>query len=298
MTLDLHIFMNKPVYLNYNQAALDRQYNARAAVPAFDAFVKRWLADSKQASEELSCTLDVPYGESDDEVLDIFHPARGSPAPVLMFFHGGYWRAGDKSWFSFLARPFVERGAMFVIPKYGLAPRHNMDELVNQCRRAVAWTHLHADEYGGDNARLFISGHSAGGHITGMMLAADWATHGGMPADTIKGITGISGLYDLEPIRLSHVNKPLQLTKASVERNSPVRQPLCITPPPNLLAYGELESSEYCRQAAAYAAALQDAGGAPLTMGIQGHHHFSILDAFANPEHSFGCAVLKQIGLA
>ena len=290
--------MNKPVYLNYNQTALDTEYNARAAVPAFDAFVKRWLADSSQASKELSCTLDVPYGEGDVEILDIFHPARSGPAPVLMFFHGGYWRAGDKSWFRFLARPFVERGAMFVIPKYGLAPRHNMDEIVEQCRRAVAWAHLHAEEYGGDSARLFISGHSAGGHITGMMLATDWAAHGGMPSDIIKGIIGISGLYDLEPIRLSHVNEPLQLTKASAKRNSPVRQPLSITPPANLLAYGELESSEYGRQAAAYAAALQDAGSAPVSVEIQGHHHFSVLDAFANPEHSFGRAVLKQIGLA
>ncbi|MBO88216.1 MAG: esterase [Rickettsiales bacterium] len=290
--------MNKPVYLDYNQTALDTQYNARAAVPAFDAFVKRWLADSKQPSSELSCTLDVPYGESDVEILDIFHPAHSGPAPVLMFFHGGYWRAGDKSWFHFLARPFVERGAMFVIPKYGLAPRHNMDELVKQCRRAVAWTHRHASEYGGDSTRLFISGHSAGGHITGMMLATDWAAHGGMPADTVKGITGISGLYDLEPIRLSHVNEPLQLTKASAERNSPVRQTLSITPPATLLAYGALESNEYARQASAYAAALQIAGGAPDSMGIHGHHHFSVLDAFANPEHNFGCAVLKQIGLA
>ena len=290
--------MNKPVYLNYSQTELDRQYNARAAVPAFDAFVKRWLADSEHASNELSCTLDVPYGESDVEILDIFHPSCRGPAPILMFFHGGYWRAGDKSWFRFLARPFVERGAMFVIPKYGLAPDHNMDELVKQCRRSVAWTHHHAGEYGGDSARLFISGHSAGGHITAMMLATDWAAHGGLPADTIKGITGISGLYDLEPIRLSHVNEPLQLTKASAERNSPVRQLLSINPPANLLAYGELESNEYARQAYTYAAALQNAGGAPVSIRIHGHHHFSVLDAFGNPEHSFGCAVLKQIGLA
>jgi len=290
--------MNQPIYRDYDQAALDAQYNARAAVPAFDAFVKRWIEDSAQTASDLPCTLDIAYGESEVEILDIFHPAGGGPAPVLMFFHGGYWRAGDKAWFRFLARPFVERGAMFVIPKYGLVPDHNMDELVAQCRRAVAWTHRHAGEYGGDSARMFVSGHSAGGHITGMMLATDWTAHADLPADAIKGITGISGLYDLEPIRLSHVNEPLQLTDASAERNSPVRQPLPAAPPSSLLVYGGLESDEYARQAAAYAATLHKAGAAPVSMAIEGHHHFSVLDAFANPAHRFGRAVLEQIGLA
>ena len=120
--------MSTPVYRDYNQAELDAQYNARAAVPEFGVFVKRWVADSEQTVNDFACTLDVAYGECSVEVLDIFHPAGGGPAPILMFFHGGYWRAGDKSWFRFLARSFVERGAMFVIPKYGLCPDHSMDE--------------------------------------------------------------------------------------------------------------------------------------------------------------------------
>ena len=285
--------MSKPVYLDYDQAALDAQYNARAAVPAFDAFVARWNRDSEQAVQDLACTLDVPYGESPVEILDIFHPAGGGPAPVLMFFHGGYWRAGDKAWFRFLARPFVERGAMVVIPKYGLCPDQTMDELVAQCRRAVAWTHRNAAEHGGDSARLFVSGHSAGGHITGMMLGTDWAATEGLPADTIKGVTGISGLYDLEPIRLSKVNEPLQLDAAAAVRNSPVKQPL-----PAILVQGALESAEYGRQAAAYGEVLRKGGAAPVAFPIEGHHHFSILDAFANPHHRFGRAVLAQLGLA
>ena len=290
--------MSTPVYRDYNQAELDAQYNARAAVPGFGAFVKRWVADSEQTVNDFSCTLDVAYGESPVEVLDIFHPAGGRPAPILMFFHGGYWRAGDKSWFRFLARSFVERGAMFVIPKYGLCPDHTMDELVAQCRRAVAWTHRHGAEYGGDSARLFVSGHSAGGHITGMMLATDWAVSDDLPADTIKGVTGISGLYDLEPIHLSHVNEPLQLTEESAARNSPNKQPPPVAPRATLLAYGGLESQEYGRQTAAYADVLRHAGGTPATMSVDGHHHFSILDAYCNPQHRFGRAVLELVGLA
>ncbi len=290
--------MNEFVYRDYTQAALDAQYNARSAVPAFDAFVKRWQSASEQTVQDLPCTLDVPYGDDPVEVLDIFHPLGGGPAPILMFFHGGYWRAGDKSWFRFLAKPFVERGAAVVVPKYGLCPAFTMDALVDQCRRAVTWTFRNADAHGGDSARLFVSGHSAGGHIAGMMLATDWATAYGLPANAIKGATGISGLYDLEPIRLSQVNGPLQLSAEDALRNSPAQQPLPTVPPPAILAFGSLESDEYGRQTAAYADVLRHAGRAPVSLDIAGHHHFSILEAFGNPQHRFGEAVLAQLGLA
>jgi arylformamidase len=290
--------MTELVYRQYSQSALDEQYNARGAVSAFDAFVQRWRETSERAVRDLPCTLDMPYGENPVETLDIFHPLGGGPAPVLMFFHGGYWRAGDKSWFRFLAKPFTERGAMVVMPRYGLCPTFMLDALVDQCRRAVAWTFRNAGDHGGDSARLFISGHSAGAHIAGMMLATNWANTDGLPANVIKGLTGISGLYDLEPIRLSKANGPLQLTVESARRNSPVMLPPPAEPPSAILAFGNLESHEYGRQTAAYADVLRDAGGTPISVGVAGHHHFSILDAFGNPRHHFGQAVLKQLGLA
>lgn len=290
--------MSDTVYRDYTQAELDAQYNARSAVPAFGAFVERWQSDSAQAVQNLPCTLDVPYGDDPIEMLDIFHPLNGGPAPVLMFFHGGYWRAGDKSWFRYLAKSFVERGALFVVPRYGLCPAVTMDALIAQCRRAVAWCFRNADAHGGDCARLFVSGHSAGGHITGMMLTTDWDADYGLPANAIKGVTGISGLYDLEPIRLSQVNGPLQLSPDDARRNSPARLPLPTAAAPAILAYGGHESEEYGRQTAAYADVLRDAGSAPAIMEVSGHHHFSILDAFGNPQHSLGRAVLMQLGLA
>ena len=227
--------MYDTVYRGYTQAELDAQYNARSAVPAFGAFVQRWISDSEDAVEMLPSTPDVAYGDGPVEILDIFHPLGGGPAPVLMFFHGGYWRAGDKSWFRYLARPFVERGAAFVAVKYGLCPDHKMDELVVQCRRAVAWVFRNIEDHGGDSARLFVSGHSAGGHITGMMLGTDWVGEFGLPADAIKGAVGISGLYDLEPIRLSQVNGPLQLSAEDAKRNSPLHHKPRVAPPPPVL---------------------------------------------------------------
>ena len=290
--------MNEIVYRGYTQAELDAQYNARNVVPAFDAFVQRWRSASEKVIQKFPCTLDVSYGDDPVEILDIFHPQGGGPAPILMFFHGGYWRAGDKSWFRYLAKPFVERGAVFVVPKYGLCPAFRMDELVAQCRRAVAWTQHHAVNFGGDAARLFVSGHSAGGHIAGMMLVTDWEADYGIPANAIKGVTGISGLYDLEPIRLSQVNGPLRLTADDARRNSPVKLRLPFASLPAILAFGSLESQEYSRQTAAYADVLGDVGGATLSLEVAGHHHFSILDAFGNPAHLLGQAVLAQLGLA
>ena len=290
--------MTNKVYLNYDQKELDAQYNARAKVPSFDAFVTQWLNRSEQVISSLSCRLDVAYGDSKNDTLDIFYPHGGGPAPVLIFFHGGYWRSGDKSWFRFLAKSFVEHGATFVIPKYTLFPDQNMDKLIDQCRRAVIWTHNNATEYGGDNSRLFLSGHSAGGHISGMMMATDWSSQGNLPNDTIKGLIGISGLYDLEPIRLSHVNKVLRLTKACASRNSPSKKSMSVKPPNTIIAHGMLESEEYRRQANYYIDRLHKAGGNPISFAVEGHHHFSILDAFANPRHRFGSAVLSQLGLA
>lgn len=290
--------MAKTVYREYDQAALDAQYNARAAVPAFDAFARRWELGSERAARELPCTLDVAYGESDAETMDIFHPVGGGPGPVLMFFHGGYWRSADKAWFRFLARPFVERGATVLLPNYGLCPSVDIDEIVRQCRASVIWTLRNAPAYGGDEARLFVSGHSAGGHIAAMMLATEWTDTDSVSPHPIKGITTISGLYDLEPLRLCFVNEDLRLTEESVARNSPTSLPLPDVLPPVIAAVGALESNEFRRQTVIYTERLRQTGDSPLHVEVAGHHHYSVLDAMANPDHPFGATVMQQIGLA
>lgn len=283
------------VFRGYTQAELDAQYNARAAVPDFPAYAEKWAADSEALRRAGGATLDVAYGPSADETLDVFH-ARRPHAPVQIFFHGGYWRSMHKDAFSFVARPFVDAGALAIVVNYALCPAVDMDTLVAQCRRSIAWTHANAARLGGDPARIFVSGHSAGGHIIAMALATEWAAFG-CPADVVKGAWGLSGLYDLEAIRLTFLNSDLRLSPEQARRNSPVlhvrRNPASL-----ILSVGGLESAEFHRQTHDYAAAWRAAGNACDVLPAPGRNHYSALDAFADSGHALGRSALRQMGLA
>jgi arylformamidase len=238
--------------------------------------------------------FDVPYGPHHAERLDIFPAAGPEPAPIHVFVHGGYWHRLDKADFSFVVRALRPAGAVTVVINYGLIPTIDMDTLVGQCRAAVAWVHAHAREFGGDPARLFVSGHSAGGHLTAMLLATDW-TALGRPADTLKGGVAISGLYDLEPIRRCYLNDVLALTPETARRNSPVTLP---APRAGalVLALGGDEGPEYHRQTDALAAAWGVKAGAVLDM--VGLNHFSIISELESPSSPLARAIQAQMGLA
>jgi arylformamidase len=283
------------VYREYSQQALDDQYNTRLTAPDFAQIFERWAGDSSQARQAGGTTLDVAFGASADETLDVFH-AKTPGAPIQIFFHGGYWRSMHKNDFAFLAPPFVAAGAIAVVPNYSLCPGVTMDTLIEQCRRAVDWAHKNARRIGGDPGRIHISGHSAGGHIVAMMLATDWAKRG-LPAEPIRGACAISGLYDLEPIRLSFLNVDVRLTPEMAARNSPI-EIMRRKAPPTILTLGALESAEFHRQTDRYEAVLRKAGTPVEVMDEAGLHHFTVLDAFFDGRHALGRAVLKQMGLA
>ena len=215
--------MASKVFRHYDQQALDREYNNRAKVSDHGAWLARYPRESEATRAALPVRLDVAYGAHPGETLDIFPASGPTPAPIQIFIHGGYWQWLDKGDFSFVARAFRPAGVAVVVINYGLIPSVTMDELVGQCRAAVAWTHRHAASFGGDPGRIHVSGHSAGGHLVAMLMATDWKIFG-VPAHVIKGGTGISGLYDLEPIRLCYLNDVMKLSPADARRNSPVRR--------------------------------------------------------------------------
>jgi arylformamidase len=171
-----------------------------------------------------------------------------------------------------------------------------MDELVRQCRTAVAWVYWNAPSFRGDPDRIFVSGHSAGGHLAAMLMATDWPAFG-VPRSVIKGGCGISGLYDLEPIHLSYLNETLGLTPESARRNSPVH--LAPTgPAPLLLPVGGLEGPEYHRQTDDLAAAWRRHGSLCEVMDMPGIHHFSIVGELESPDSNLARAILRQMNLA
>ncbi|MGE0118811.1 MAG: alpha/beta hydrolase [Dongiaceae bacterium] len=285
------------IYLDYDRAALDLQYNNQRRVPGFDDYVAGWQRESARVRAALPGPRDVAFGPTADEVLDIYTPARADgAAPVQVFYHGGYWRSFKASDFAFVAERLVEAGALAVIVNYALVPTVRIGELVRQCRAALAWVHANIARYGGDPRRIYVSGHSAGGHLTAMMTAA--APQPGEP-DTrglVRGGVALSGLYDLEPIRLCYLQETLQLTPAEVTACSPARH-LPAASAPLALAYGAEESAEFARHSTEYGRALGERGIACSVRALAGHNHMSICTALADARSEPLRLILGQMGL-
>ncbi|MFQ5995003.1 MAG: alpha/beta hydrolase [Acidiferrobacterales bacterium] len=283
------------LFRGYDRAGLDAQYNNRAAVPEHVEIVERWRQDGVRATTEHTHHLDLAYGASPLEKLDVFPASGGESAPVHVFFHGGFWMSRDKSDFRFLARTFVPRGMAFVSVNYGLLPDIDMDQLVRQCRAALDWVYSHIREYGGNPDRVFVSGHSAGGHIVAMLMATDWVKFAGLPQDIVKGGCAISGVYDLEPVRLCYINDTIDLTPDQAARNSPMG----LTPPskaPFIVAFGGAESDEFQRQSIEFVGMWNQKGARCQVMKRPDLNHYTIIEEFADPNSSLTRTFVSQMG--
>ena len=263
-------------------AWFDAQYNNRARVPESAVLLERWARASALVREQAPCVLDLPYGDSAMERLDVF-PTDVPQAPVLVFIHGGYWRALDKSDHSFVASAFADEGAMVVVPNYALCPAVSMERIPLQLTQALAWVWRHAAEHGGDPNRIVLVGHSAGAQLAAMLSCCDWkAVAPDLPRHLVKGVLSISGLHDLEPIRQTpFLQADLRLDADAVRRLSPVRFPA--PEAPTYAVVGGDESEEFRRQNRL----LRQAWGrraVPVCEEIPGRHHFDILYDLADPE--------------
>jgi arylformamidase len=260
----------------------DRQYNARAMISDHARIFERWKTRSQQARARLPCRLDIPYGTSAAEKIDIF-PAVGRSEALLLFIHGGYWRSLDKSDFSYLAPAFNRGGVTLALPNYGLCPKVGIEDIVKQNLLAIAWLWHHGARYGVNPDRLYVAGHSAGGHLTAMMLAARWNTYmPELPFNLVKGGLGISGIYDLEPlVHAPFVNQDLKLDQMLARRLSPVSIPPA-TAAPLYTAVGGDESDEFKRQNALIARTWRDAFAGDIPM--PGRNHLTVVEELANPD--------------
>ena len=277
------------------QEEIDQQYNIEVAVGDMRPYVEWFVNGSARARDELDCVLDVPFGPTRDETLDIF-PAAEPNAPVLVFIHGGYWRILSNKEFSLVARGPVARGVTVVVTNYSLCPKVTIAEITRQSRAAVSWVVNNIARYNGNPDRLYVAGHSAGGQQVGMLVATDWLGEYGLPPNIIKGGMPISGLFDLRPFRHSWLQPKLQLNADLIERQSPLFH-VPEQGPPLLVTLGGEESEEFHRQSADYVAAWRARGLAATEFAQPGKNHLTAIAGFEDPQSALMEALIGLMSL-
>jgi arylformamidase len=285
------------VWLDMNQQELDAAYDQSKYAPNQPQIQERRQASSKRARSALGAPLRLAYGPSEIEQLDVYR-ADATNAPVLVFIHGGAWRNGRSADFAFLAESFVHAGAHAVILDFTNIDAAGGDLMImaRQVRGAVAWVYNNAASFGGDPRRIHVSGHSSGGHLAATVVTADWQKDFGLPKDVLRGALLCSGMYDLEPVRLSARSKYVKFTD-EIEAELSAQRHIDRLNCPLIVGYGTCETPEFQRQARDFSAAVKSAGKPVDLLVGEGYNHFEILETLANPYGLLGRAVLEQMGL-
>jgi len=281
-----------PVYKEYDQEQLDLQYNNRRHVPDFGTSLTSWETLSREAEKKYRIIKDIPYGNLPRESLDVF-PSAVPASKTLVFIHGGYWHLFDKSSFHFVAGAFADYGVTTVLLNYPLAPLASMDQIVASCRKALRWLNENLLEVNGDPTQIFLSGHSAGGHLAAMLTTIEDERNN--PA-CIKGVCLISGIFDLIPIQLSGINAVLQMNHSVACNNSPVK----LTPTqscPVIIAVGTAETAEFKDQSNELYHRWKNQNQYIELLEIPNLNHFTILDSLSNANSILHQTVRQLINL-
>ena len=261
--------MNTPLYRDMDRAALDAAYDNTRAVTDSAAILADWEVRSARLAAARPEHLDLRYGSLERNRIDYF--SAGRRGPVLVFIHGGYWQMRAKETFRFLASGPLSHGIDVAFVAYTLAPAKRLEGIVAEVRSAIAWLAPRVAELGGDASRLYVSGWSAGGHLAAMTI----------DEPGVRGALAMSGIFDLEPIRLCYLNDKLRLDDDEVLRNSPLlERPLRAGR--MMIACGGSELGELQRQSQAFAAARSNAGLPGQFTVLSGHNHFTILEELAS----------------
>ena len=253
-----------------DRAALDAAYNNGAAVRDSAEIVTKWQARSDRLRTRHAATMDRRYGPAERNRIDLF-PGRAG-GPVLVFIHGGYWQMRAKEVFAFIAEGPLAHGVGVALVGYTLAPQARLDGIVSEIRASL-------DFLAKEHSRMVLSGWSAGGHLTAMA----------MPHPAVASGLAISGIYDLEPMRLSYINDKLRLDEAEEQRNSPLKNGMKFEKP-LVVAYGKGELPELQRQSEEFG----KKAGAKL-LDLPQHDHFTILEELAAPKGALTQALLALI---
>ena len=286
------------VFMDYDQVELDAAYDQRYYAPLASQIWKRLAAVSEAVRGRLGGPMHRSYGPTAVEQLDIY-PAKRPDAPIFVFIHGGAWLGGEAKNFAFPAEMFVNVGAHYVALDFIAIKDAGSDlrVMANQVRRAIAWVYQNANSFGGDRDRLYIGGHSSGGHLCGIALVTNWEKDFGLPADTVKGGLCMSGMYDLKPVRLSKRSSYLKFTD-EIEQAMSSQRHLDLLRVPIVVTYGTNETPEFQRQSRDFAAAVNAAGKPAELVQAVGFNHIEMVESLGNPYGPNGRAALGLMKLA
>jgi arylformamidase len=278
---------------NWPLAERERQYSPSSCVAAIAPYLEAYAARSRDAEQRFRCQNNLLWGDGPDETFDYF-PAASADAPLLVYFHGGYWQELSKNESLFAAPDCVTNGIAFAAIDYTLAPRATLGPIVEQCRQAIASLHRQAPALGFDPRRIYVSGNSAGAHLAAMLLMEGWQAARGIPDDAVAGVVLLSGIYDLEPLTGTYIDAALHLTAEDVATLSPLRlkrgRPL-----KTIVAWGENETAEFKRQSRAFSRALVSSGFPVSAFEVAGTNHFDIVFGLADRESVLGQATVELI---
>ncbi len=285
------------VWLNMDQVELDAAYDQIFYAPLQAQIIRRLASNSELARTRLGAPRREAYGPTEPEKLDIHRTTRAN-APIFVFIHGGAWLSGESRNYAYAAEMFVNAGAHFVVLDFvAIEPAGgDLRVMADQVRRGVSWVYKNAASFGGDASRLYVGGHSSGGHLCGVTLVTDWQKDFGLPADLIKGGLCMSGMYDLKPVRLSKRSSYVKFTDEMEQAMSSQRHTDLLRAPVTL-TYGANETPEFQRQNRDFAAALKAVGKPVELIEAANYNHFEMIESLGNPYGPNGRAALALMKL-
>lgn len=279
-------------YKGFRPEELEYQYNPRESVPEYPELAKVRAAQAKHVRETAKSWLDIAYGSSPRERLDIYAADRAG-GPVLIYIHGGYWRSGSKEDNCNFVPTFTKRGATVVLVEYDLCPQVTVTDIVRQTRAAIAWVAKNIMRYGGDPARLFVSGHSAGGHLTALALAHDW-TRDGLPQNCIKGAVATSGVFDLDMVMRISVQEQVRMTPQAAKANSPFLHAPKVSCPV-VIAVGGAEPEGWQRMSEDYFNYVVEQEMDARYLIIAGANHYTMSEKLLDDRNPLTQAMFEQM---
>jgi arylformamidase len=285
------------VFMGYDQVELDASYDQTVYEPNLPQVAQRFASSSEAVRGRIGAPQRVAYGPSAVEQLDIYR-AKRAKAPIFVFIHGGAWLGGAAKDYAYPAEMFVNAGAHYIVPDFIAVKAADGDigVMAAQVRHAIAWVYKNAASFGGDPRRLYVGGHSSGGHLCGVALVTDWRKDFGLPADCIKGGLCMSGMYDMKPVRLSVRSTYVKFTDTMEAAMSAQRQ-IDQLRAPIIVTYGTFETPDFQRQSRDFAAAVKAAGKSVRVVEAPNYAHMEMCESLGNPYGPNGRAALDLMQL-